>query len=290
MGWPRRIRHLLPGCGILAEPVAIYARPDKKESLELVREVFRRLKKLGAEPLCDISIANLLGYPDIDLRFSRINKIVVIGGDGTLLRLLQNIDYTPILHLIRLGRRAFLFDDSLEESLNHLSDFVNDRYYVEKFMRLIIETTWGKDIALNEAAILILGSKTMDLYVEIEGETLYDNLEGDGLIIATPVGSTAYSYSSHGSIIHPGLDAYIITPVNPIDKRLSPVVVPGYFRTRVLIKRTSRPVKLIIDGVVERILTQGVTIVATLRGPTVNIARYNKRWLRLPWRRKQYTY
>ncbi|GEM_PF-6830121 len=157
-------------------------------------------------------------------------------------------------------------------------------------MRLIIETTWGKDIALNEAAILILGSKTMDLHVEIEGETLYDNLEGDGLIIATPVGSTAYSYSSNGSVIHPELDAYIITPVNPIDKRLSPIVVPGYFRTRVLIKRTSRPVKLIIDGVVERILTQGVTIVATLRGPTVNIARYNKRWLRLPWRRKQYTY
>ncbi|BES82780.1 NAD(+)/NADH kinase [Pyrodictium abyssi] len=266
--------------------VAIYARPDRREALELAREAYRRLREAGAEPAYDSSIAGLLGGPAVDLRFDHVEGVVVIGGDGTLLRLLQLLGArSPVLHLVRLGRRAFLFDEPPGEAMERLRDFVEDRYTVEEHKRLSVHARGVEAYALNEAAVLALGSKVAGLRVELEdGTLLYEGLEGDGLIVATPTGSTAYSYSAGGSVVHPGLDAVVVTPVNPVDRRMGSIVVPGGARVRVRVERTTRPVKLIIDGVREHLLARGAVVEAVLRGPPVRIARYRGRGLlRLPW-------
>ncbi len=271
--------------------VAIYARPDRREALELAREAYRRLLELGAEPLYEASIAGLLHGPQVDLRFSDepVDAVVVIGGDGTLLRLLQLLgDKTPVLHLVRLGRRAFLFEDiEPEESIRLLEDLVEGRYRVEELRRLVVETQGYRGYALNEAAVLALGSKVAGLRVLVGEEVAYRGLEGDGLIVATPAGSSAYCYSAGGPVLHPGLDAVALVPVNPVDRRPGPLVAPGGVEVKVMVERTTRPVKLILDGVQERMLYQGALIRARLRAPPARIARYREPpgRMRLPWLR-----
>lgn len=268
--------------------IAIFARPDLRESIILARQVYEKLVRLGVEVYYDLSVADKAGGPGIDLRFEDADGVVVIGGDGTLLRLLQLLgEKSPVLHLIRLGHRAFLFPEEPSTAIEKLRDFVSENYWVEEHKRLRIETSSYTGFALNEAVITALGSKIAYLDVNVGDEILYEDLAGDGVIVATPLGSTAYSYSAGGPVVHPFLDAVIVTPLNPINRDMGPTVLPGDAALEVVIKYTLRPVKLIIDGAKEQLLTRGARVKASLQGPPVRFARYTKGgMLRLPWRRK----
>jgi NAD+ kinase len=267
--------------------VAIYARPDREEALELAREAYRRLESLGAQPYYDVSIAGLVGGQGIDLRFVDVEAVVAIGGDGTVLRLLQLLgERTPIIHLVRLGHRAFLFEPlDPESSLALLEKLVKGEYWVEELPRLKVVAQGFEGLALNEAAVLALGSKVAGLRVMVGEALVYRSLEGDGVIVATPSGSTAYNYSAGGPILHPSMNAVVITPVNPVNRTFGSIVVPGESEVVVFVERTTRPVKLIIDGVQERLLYRGAVVRLRLSGSPARIARYRQRpgWLRLPW-------
>ncbi len=267
--------------------VAIYARPDREDALLTAREAYRRLSELGAEPLYEASIAGLLGGPGVDLRFTPVDAVVVIGGDGTLLRLLQLLgDRSPILHLVKVARRGFLFEDiPPEESLRLLERLVSGDYWVEELSRLRVTAPGYNGSALNEAAVLALGSKVAGLRVEAGGMVLYKGLEGDGIIASTPTGSSAYNYSAGGPVLHPLLRATVLTPVNPLDRRMGSLVLPGDMEVSILVERTTRPVKLIIDGVQERLLHRGALVKVSLTAPPARVARYREREPRprLPW-------
>ncbi len=267
--------------------VAIYARPDRAEALELAREAYRRLASLGARAYYDVSIAGMLGGPSIDLRFENVDAVVVIGGDGTVLRLLQLVGArSPLLHLVRLGHRAFLFEPlEPEVSIELLERLVTGDYRVEELPRLLVKAPGYEGLALNEAAVLALGSKVAGLRILVGEAVVYRSLEGDGVIVSTPAGSTAYNYSAGGPILHPGLEAIVVTPVNPVNRSHGPLVVPGSTEVTVFVERTHRPVKLIVDGVQERLLYRGALVTARLGGTPARIARYTQRpgWLRLPW-------
>jgi len=271
----------------MALRVAIYARPDRLDALELAREAYRRLTGLGARVFYDVSIAGIAGGPGIDLRFDTVDAVVVIGGDGTVLRLLQLLgERSPLLHLIRLGRRAYLFEPlTAEEGLDLLDRLVKGDYRVEELPRLRVRAPGYEGLALNEAAVLALGSKVAGLRVMVGDALTHRGLEGDGVIVATPAGSTAYNYSAGGPVLHPSLDAVVITPVNPVDRSFAPLTVPARLPVTVFVERTTRPVKLIVDGVQERLLYRGALIHAQLGGPPARIARYVQKpgWLRLPW-------
>ncbi len=268
--------------------IAIFARPDLRESIMLARKVYDKLVRLGAKAYYDLSIADKAGGPGIDLRFEDVDGVVVIGGDGTLLRLLQILgEKSPILHLIRLGHRAFLFPEEPSIAIERLRDFVFENFWVEEHRRLRIETSNSLSFGLNEAVITALGSKIVYLDVIMGTEKLYEDLAGDGVIVATPLGSTAYSYSAGGPVVYPSLDVVIVTPLNPVSRDMGSIVLPGNMVVEVVVKYTLRPVKLIIDGAKEQLLTRGARVRASLRGPPVRFARYTRGgMLRLPWRRK----
>lgn len=256
--------------------------------MELAREAYHLLRRLGAEPVYEASIAGLLGGPSIDARLEHVEKAVVIGGDGTVLRFMQLVGLreSPLLHLIPLGRRTFLFEKMApREALERLQDFLGDRYGVEELSRLRVETRGFTAAALNEAAVLALGSKTVGLRVAVGDDVAYRGLEGDGVIVASPAGSTAYSYSAGGPVLHPRLAAVTVTPVNPVDRSAGPLVAPGTEPVRILVERSMHPVKLIVDGVQERLLYRGAVVEARLGAPPARIARYRERpgRLRTPW-------
>ncbi len=270
--------------------IGIYARHDSVDALRIAHEAYTQLVSLGIDARVDASIKPYFeslfkgSYESYDVRFTVPYKIVVVGGDGTLLRLYTLIGERgdPVVHPIKAGRRGFLFELDAYTGIRRLRDFIEDRYYVERLMRLRVTAfheEYGriitKCVALNEAAIVAPGSKTLVVAVYTDSEQVYENLEGDGVIVATPTGSTAYSFSAGGPVLHRSLDAVVVTPINPI-YCARPVVLPSSKQIRVLVTRTRRSPSLIIDGQRCIKLQNGDGVVVEKSPVYARIARYGK--------------
>ncbi len=181
--------------------------------------------------------------------------IVVLGGDGTLLRaapLAYQLDI-PLLG-INLGRLGFLTEVSAEEAALAFSALLSGKLRVEERLIFEVEHREEKFHALNEIAVLKgpLGHMIY-LAVTAEGEYL-TTYYGDGLIVATPTGSTAYNLSAGGPILHPRTPALVLTPICPFMLSARPLVLPSEAEIEIRLASPSQEVHLLIDGRVNRIL------------------------------------
>lgn len=219
--------------------------------------------------LCDKQIE----YFDFD-GIQKPDLIAIFGGDGTIL---SNTEYAtenqiPIL-AINVGTVGYLssFEDKdLETAVEKLS---NGNYSITEKSVLSVETSDGdKFIALNDA-VVERGRFSNDVKVIaklrliIDGNAVY-KMSGDGLIVATPTGSTAYSLSSGGVILTPDLNSFIATPVSPHSLNTKPIVYRDDKKVQIEILQNSCDCVLCIDGRSVKTLVYGDTI-------TVN--KYNKR-------------
>jgi NAD+ kinase len=181
--------------------------------------------------------------------------VVVIGGDGTLLNTAREMatQDTPMLG-INLGRLGFLVDILPERAAIELNAVLDGAYELEP--RAMLETTLLRDgapihrgLALNDAVLHVQSVVRI-----IEFDTFIDGLDvgrlrADGLIIATPTGSTAYALSAGGPILTPDLDAMIIVPICPHSLNHRPLVVSGDAVIEVKLSSGSRsPAQVALDG------------------------------------------
>lgn len=164
--------------------------------------------------------------------FDGDNKYIFsVGGDGTFLHSVVNIrNFNIPVVGVNSGRLGFLADISEEQVNNALSDIFNGKYTIVE--RSMLEVQYSKDdtpdfnFALNELAVLKTDSSSMiNITAKCNGELL-NNYWADGLIIATPTGSTAYSLSVGGPILTPDSRNFVITPLAPHNLTIRPVVVP----------------------------------------------------------------
>ncbi len=159
----------------------------------------------------------------------KFDFIISVGGDGTILRILQEIDDCPPILGVNTGRIGLLTQISPQDFGKTLDKILNNELEIEEFMRLdckIVKET-EKDIlrATNEIAVLTaLPAKLIELSIFVDG-MLVDSLRGDGLLVSTPLGSTAYALSAGGPIIDPSLDSFLIVPVAPFKLRWKPWVI-----------------------------------------------------------------
>ncbi len=186
-----------------------------------------------------------LGKDDMDL-------IVAVGGDGTVLSTLHLLGDKAIpIATIRYGRRGFLCDVAPFEYTDMIDRIVTGRYKIVKYMRL--KATWrGTTLpyALNEYAIVTSSearTKVSRIHVWKDSEEIY-YLVGDGVIIAPPIGSTAYSLAAGGPVVEPTMRAIIVTPLAPITFCCRPVVLPPTSTVRVVVSRDSPCLEVISDG------------------------------------------
>ncbi len=158
--------------------------------------------------------------------------VISVGGDGTLLRtsrLLAGRD-TPLMG-INLGRLGFLVDVS-PDNMGDVDAILAGNFVTDE--RILLEarvsngqTVESEGLSLNDVVIHRWNTARMvEMEVRVEGE-LVTRLRSDGLIIATPTGSTAYAMATGGPIVHPGLDALLLVPVAPHSLSNRPVVLPG---------------------------------------------------------------
>jgi len=209
-----------------------------------------------------------------------VDYVIVIGGDGTLLRTLHRMgDHVIPVMTIRVGRRGFLLDVAPFEARSRLRDLVEGRYYLRKCLRLQALLKGIKPPpALNEVAVLNwaeLRSKVIRLAVYKDSQFIY-NAYGDGLIIAPPTGSTAYSLSAGGPILDPDLDGYVITPLAPVQLHVRPIVVPSKSKIRILLRSDSAPAMCLIDGQYNITVDPGEEIIITSADKPALLVRFTE--------------
>ncbi len=179
---------------------------------------------------------------------------IVIGGDGTFLSVARLIrkSNTPIIG-INLGSLGFLTEITLEEMFNTLTDIFNGNYIVDERMMLtaslirdqkkLNEYTVLNDVVINKGAL----ARMINLKTFIN-EKYLTTYKADGLIVATPTGSTAYSLSAGGPILYPNINSFIITPICPHTLTHRPIVVAGDVNIKVELNSQDSDVIITLDG------------------------------------------
>ncbi len=232
--------------------------PRKPEALEVVCELREWLKARGIELRAANSIAAQaqcapLAESDGELA-EDVDLIVVLGGDGTMLgaaRLLGSRQI-PVLG-VNFGWLGYLTEFTLEEMFPALEDVRAGKLFVEQRMMIDVSLNRGgetvsTDRALNDAAVnRAAPGRMIELECYING-MFVNSFRADGMIVATPTGSTAYSLSAGGPIVHPDMSAILLTPICPHTLSNRPVVVPGESVVELVFKRTGEGLMLTIDG------------------------------------------
>jgi len=156
---------------------------------------------------------------------------IVIGGDGTMLNIARVLaPYDVALVGVNQGRLGFLTDISVDTMFDTIGDVLDGKFVTEPRMLLAGEGRRGKEtlcnvLAFNEVVVSKgIKGNMLDLVVRIDGQFIYSQ-RGDGLIVATPTGSTAYALSSGGPIVHPSLSVMALVPVSPHTLSNRPIVI-----------------------------------------------------------------
>jgi NAD+ kinase len=184
----------------------------------------------------------------------RVDAVVVLGGDGTLLAVARELGEhcVPILG-VNLGTLGFLAETAQDELHKTLSDLLAGRVEREARMRLDVRvdregSLRGRYLALNDAVISGPLSRLLDLDTRADGFEV-TTYHADGLIVATPTGSTAYSLSAGGPLVLPDLEAIVVTPICPHTLTQRPLVLPPGSRIEVRVRDARRrAARLTVDG------------------------------------------
>jgi NAD+ kinase len=244
--------------------VSVFGRKVTKQNIIYYNEFLGVLKDFGWNPVLESNLKKLLvkkaGLPEDTDEFashkdlqSGIDLSFSIGGDGTFI---QNVKYirdsgVPVLG-INTGRLGFLSNIS-KEHLEEAMDLVRRKEYVHQERSLIrVETEgdlFGADnVALNEVVLQKKDTSSMiTVHAELDGKYL-NSYWADGLICATPSGSTAYSLSCGGPIVTPGCQVHILTPIAPHNLNVRPMVVPDHMPIKLTIEGRERNYLISLDG------------------------------------------
>ncbi len=239
--------------------VGFVAKRGSPKAYDLTKELIEYSEKeLGFNVFVESEICEDIQWNKcFNLGVDDIDVVVVIGGDGTLLRALHKMNdrIIPIM-TIRMGRRGFLLDVPPFEAKQRLKDLAEGRYHIVNYMRLraSIHRDMGSDLelpqALNEIVIQSWGptkTKIIRLTIEVDEEELYA-VDGDGVIVATPLGSTAYSLAAGGPIVDCELEGIVVTPLAPLQFYAKPVVLAPNKRIYVRVAHGSGPGAVVVDG------------------------------------------
>ena len=257
----------------------IFKRHDARV-LSILAELIPWLKSRRVEIYLDEALAapyadSVVPTPPASLP-ARTNVCAVFGGDGTLLyaaRLAAG-STTPILG-INLGSLGFLTEVKLEQMRQAFEALLSGDYYLEDRMLLAVEVIRDNDLverymALNDA-VINKGALARIIEVEVKVDAqVVSTYRGDGLIVSTPTGSTAYSLSAGGPIVFPTLEAFIITPICPHALANRPVVVPDSGTIGVTLLHGG-DVMLTVDGQVGMPLKARDSLKMKKAGPSVRL-------------------
>lgn len=269
--------------------VGIFGSQYQQEKQSIIRRVFSKLTSLEAEIYVDTLFHDYLldafGFePPINGLLTGdifdLDVAISLGGDGTFLRTAARVNRQniPILG-INTGRLGFLADVGSTDVEDTLEELFKHYYKVEERILLRLETKSraykGYNYALNEVAVLKRDTSSMiTIHTSLNGEYL-TSYQADGLVIATPTGSTAYSMSVNGPIILPQDNSIVLSPVAPHSLNVRPLVIPNDFEITLGVESRNRTFLISLDGRSE-IFPAGIQLKVSKADYTTKvIKRYN---------------
>jgi len=232
--------------GVVLRP----STPELKQSYFRLEKVFN---KYGIDVILDSISGGMIGVMgmDFDLLCQNSDILVTLGGDGTLISTVRrSFEYDiPVLG-IYAGRLGFLADINLEQLDEFVEKLVNGNYRLDE--RAILEATFkqnGSDVTMYAFNDIVVTRPSVSNMIHIE--TLVDGKAfntyyGDGVIVSTPTGSTAYNLSAGGPVLFPLTNVFALTPICPHSLTQRPVVLPGEFSIEM--KSKEDRALIIIDG------------------------------------------
>jgi NAD+ kinase len=236
--------------------VGVAIKPDEPRALAAVRQLAKWFGERGVRVLLEPEAAAAsgeIGVPRAEL-VREVDLLVVLGGDGTLLAVARSLDERPVPILgINLGTLGFLAAVSLDEMEDALVRALAGDITIEPRLRLEVRLVrraaaprrW---LALNDAVVTRGASaRIIDLEVRADGQPV-TTYHADGLIVATPTGSTAYSLSAGGPILVPGVSSIVLTPICPHALTQRPLVLPETERIEIAFDARGGEVLLSVDG------------------------------------------
>jgi NAD+ kinase len=261
------------------QTLVLVAKKDKPEAAELAARIRERYPSL--EILGDRLLAHTLGWPRLEDRelATRAELVVVLGGDGTLIhaaRLLGGRP-TPLLG-VNLGSLGFMTEVPVEELFATLDEVLAGRFKMDSRMKLtcrlmregrvVVEDEILNDVVINKGAL----ARIADHEVSVDGVPIA-TYKADGVILATPTGSTAYSLSAGGPIVHPSVDCTVLTPICSHALTHRPIVVPADRTIRIALRSETADTFLTLDGQTGHSL-QCEDMIEVVRSPNrVNLVR-----------------
>lgn len=271
---------------------ALFGNEYQSHKSAAIRNILAYLYAHGAEVCADRPYFDFLRQqPGVDLggvsvfegyNFD-VDFAVSLGGDGTFLRAASRVALkgTPLIG-VNMGRLGFLADVLPSEVADAFDCIYGGQYRLEDHSALLLSTDGapveGNPIALNDIAVLKRDNASMiTIHARIDGEYLV-TYQADGLVVATPTGSTAYSLSNGGPIIVPQTGIVCLTPVAPHSLNVRPIVIRDSCRIELEVESRSHNFLVAVDGRSEKLREGTKVIIAKAPQPIHIVKRPGQRY------------
>jgi NAD+ kinase len=230
--------------------VGIVVKQNHEEALKTAHELTEWLEKRGIDPT---------GGPYSETRDEQsfdpsVDLVVVLGGDGTMISTARLVDdHEPLVLGINYGSLGYLTEFRIEEMFPAMEMMLAGEYEVDN--RVMLEADHVRDgeiiasgrvlndVVINKAAL----ARIIEIEVHLNG-LFVNSFRADGLIVATPTGSTAYNLSAGGPIIYPSMNAIVVTPICPFTLTNRPIVIPDRAEIELHLLHENEGVVLTLDG------------------------------------------
>jgi NAD+ kinase len=257
----------------------LVANLDKPRALPVSAELIAWLRGRGVEAVVSREAAALLGGgpgAPVEEMAERVDFLLVLGGDGTLLAAAKRVAArgTPILG-INLGHLGFLTEIEEADVYRDLPAFLEGRYVLDEraMLSCTVRPAGDEHLALNDV-VVSKGppARTLRLLTHVDGAQL-SAYAGDGVIVSTPTGSTAYALAAGGPVLHPSLAALVVTPICPHTLHSRPTVISARERVSIEADADRGATVLTLDGQESRPLAPGERVEVGLSDRVARLMR-----------------
>ena len=242
--------------------IGLVSRLDDQRALDVAATLAKRLRREGIPIAAEVELARQgrLGGGK-NLSDLRADLIVTVGGDGTVLKTCMSIPdpETPIL-AVNMGRRGYLTEVEPNKAYKAIRFFMDGKCWLERRTKLAVHLD-GRHVvdALNELVVSSgSSSKMLDLLLGVDSQQLV-KFRGDGVIVSTATGSTAYSLSAGGPIVDSSVDAFVVTFICPLGL-VRPTVVSMERTLTVQLGGPKLKAQVVADGRLQRELKENVKL------------------------------
>lgn len=264
--------------------IGILTKPKFPDIKHILKELVAWLRERQKQVVLDGQTASLIGEPSFHQKTqiaALSDMVLVLGGDGTMLNAARLVEEreVPILG-VNMGGLGFLTEISLDHLYPSLEKVFTGEFAIEERLMLrarihrhgehVAQATVLNDVVISKGTL----ARMIQVRISIDGQFV-TSMRGDGLIVSTPTGSTAYSLSAGGPIINPSIQALILTPICPHTLTHRPLMIPSSVLLDVVLTSQDEGAMTTFDGQVGIAMTQGDTV-------EIGASDHRTRLIRLP--------